>query len=326
VIHSVGVLDDGALLQQNWARFATVLAPKLAGAWHLHQLTQAGETGNTLDFFVLFSSAAALLGSRGQANHAAANAVLDAFAHYRQAHGLPALSINWGAWSEIGAAAERVRAQSQQMAAQGIGFIAPEQGLDAFAYLLQQRTTQVGVVPLNWAKSLAATTAHSPFYAEFAQTATTPLVHAITQPLRLRQQLVEAAGATRAQLLLDYLRTAAAQVLGLRNPAQIDPRQGLLDLGLDSLMAVELRNQLARTLEQPLPSTLIFDYPTVEELQQFLLQRLFDTEAAHPETTGPGATVSDTGHMNPSAVTNIMADLSLEELMAQVAEDFSTFA
>ena len=115
IIHSVGVLDDGALLHQSWSRFAKVLAPKIQGAWHLHELTLEVQ----LDFFVLFSSVASLLGNRGQANHAAANGFLDAFAHYRQSRGLPALSINWSGWSEIGAAAEQIRTQGRQMAAPG---------------------------------------------------------------------------------------------------------------------------------------------------------------------------------------------------------------
>ncbi|MEZ4681399.1 MAG: beta-ketoacyl reductase [Caldilineaceae bacterium] len=96
LIHSVGVLDDGLLLQQNWTRFAQVLAPKLQGTWNLYQALHATNSIETLDFFVLYSSAAGLLGNWGQANHAAANGVLDAFAHYGRAQGLPLLSIDWG--------------------------------------------------------------------------------------------------------------------------------------------------------------------------------------------------------------------------------------
>src|SRR5690606_25739266 len=103
VIHAAGVLDDGVLLQQNWERFRYVMAPKGTGAWNLHCLTQ----DRTLDFMIFFSSGASLVGSAGQGNHAAANAFLDMLAYYRTAQGLPTISINWGAWAEIGAAAER---------------------------------------------------------------------------------------------------------------------------------------------------------------------------------------------------------------------------
>ncbi|MCB0096761.1 MAG: SDR family NAD(P)-dependent oxidoreductase, partial [Caldilineaceae bacterium] len=102
IIHAAGVLEDGVLLRQNWPQFSKVLAPKMMGAWNLHQLTRE----MPLDFFILFSSAAGLLSSQGQANYAAANTFLDAFAHYRAGQNMPALSILWGAWSEVGTAAD----------------------------------------------------------------------------------------------------------------------------------------------------------------------------------------------------------------------------
>ena len=280
VIHSVGVLDDGVLLQQSWGRFAKVLTPKMQGAWHLHELTKA----MPLDFFVLFSSAASLLGSRGQANHAAANAFLDAFVHYRQAQGLPALSINWGAWSEIGAAAKMVRDNHHQMTTGGMGFISPQQGLATLAYLRKKQAGQVGVLPIDWSTFLTGGTAANLFYANFSQPADEPTLATTTEALSLRQQLAEADAGMRDQLLLQTLRRAVANVLGLRNPEQVDPRQGLVEMGLDSLMAIELRNHLTRCLEHPLPATLIFDYPTLTDLHRYLQQDVFkfkttDTDA-----------------------------------------------
>src|SRR4029078_1607065 len=101
VVHSAGALDDGVLLQQNWQRFQTVAAAKVIGSWHLHELTRE----LPLDFFVLFSSTASLLGHPAKSNSAAANGFLDALAHYRRAQRLPAISINWGPWEGIGLAA-----------------------------------------------------------------------------------------------------------------------------------------------------------------------------------------------------------------------------
>ncbi|MEL7334532.1 MAG: SDR family NAD(P)-dependent oxidoreductase, partial [Cyanobacteria bacterium J06560_2] len=125
VVHAAGVLVDGILQQLTWGKMESVLAPKVWGAWNLHQLTESYE----LDFFALYSSAASLLGSPGQGSHVAANSFLDALAHYRQAQELPAVSINWGPWAEVGsAAAEQVQ---RQMELQGIGAIAPQQGIQA---------------------------------------------------------------------------------------------------------------------------------------------------------------------------------------------------
>ncbi|MBL8164704.1 MAG: SDR family NAD(P)-dependent oxidoreductase, partial [Anaerolineae bacterium] len=150
VIHSAGVLDDGLLLHQDWERFAYVMGPKVNGAWYLHAET----LGQPLDFFVMFSSVASLLGSSGQGNHAAANAFMDALAYHRQASGLPALSINWGAWSEIGAAAERnVAGRASE---QGMGTISPADGLTILDRLMRGDAPQIGVTPMDWPKFLRA--------------------------------------------------------------------------------------------------------------------------------------------------------------------------
>ena len=133
VLHAAGMLDDSVITQLTAPRLRAVLAPKLDGAWHLHELTR----DRPLECFVLFSSAAALLGSPGQANYAAANAGLDALAHHRRALGLPALSINWGPWAEVGLAAAQAN-RGQRLALQGIDSITRAQGLQALGRLLSQ--------------------------------------------------------------------------------------------------------------------------------------------------------------------------------------------
>ncbi|MEM7125059.1 MAG: SDR family NAD(P)-dependent oxidoreductase [Chloroflexota bacterium] len=350
VIHSVGVLEDNLLIQQDWEKFARVLAPKMQGAWHLHEQTKE----LPLDFFVLFSSMTGLLGNRGQANHAAANTFLDSFVYYRRKQGLPALSINWGGWSEIGSAADLLRENRQLMAAIGQGTISPQQGIEAFAYLLNQNQTeddltQVGVMPMQWTKFMANANVATAFYANFevdAGDGEGSILPESLQTVNLVQQLAEANGEERAKMLLEYLRTAAAKVLGLRNPAQIDENQGLLDMGLDSLMAIELRNRLSRTLEQKLPSTLIFDYPTIVELHQFLLEKFAATYSVNETANGAmndlgNESVTNVGinaddgqidGLSPSKetphqpaqepVSTDIAELSAEELMSQIAEDF----
>jgi NADP-dependent 3-hydroxy acid dehydrogenase YdfG len=131
VIHAAGVLDDGVLLQQTPQRIHTVIAPKAIGAWHLHRLTD----GEALDFFVMFSSITAPFGSPGQGNYAAANAFLDGLAHHRRGLGLPALSINWGPWGQIGLAAHRQQGGMQGL--QGLSAIRTAVGLEIFGRLLE---------------------------------------------------------------------------------------------------------------------------------------------------------------------------------------------
>ncbi|MCL5997769.1 MAG: SDR family NAD(P)-dependent oxidoreductase, partial [Chloroflexi bacterium] len=284
VIHAAGVLDDGALLQQTWARFRTVMAAKVAGAWNLHVLTRA----LPLDFFVLFSSAAALFGSRGQANHAAANAFMDALAHYRRACALSALSINWGAWAQIGAAVKHH--VTERAVTQGVGVIEPEQGIKILDQMLGPSGTlaftQVGVVPFEW-----------PEYARRFAAGAVPalLVDLISnvQPVQAgdqRQQAVVARDETgktppadwadrlaeaplnrRRVLLITYVQEQAGRVLGI-NQNKLRERVALNEVGLDSLMAVELRNLLGSGLglKHALPATLVFDYPSIEALAGYL--------------------------------------------------------
>jgi acyl transferase domain-containing protein/ubiquinone/menaquinone biosynthesis C-methylase UbiE len=291
VVHSAGVLDDGVVLQQDWSRFARVLAPKVDGAWRLHVLTRDAP----LDFFVLFSSGASLLGSRGQANHAAANAFLDALAHHRRAQGRPALSINWGAWAEVGSVA-RLELR-ERMAALGMGTIPPQQGLDALGRLMAQRHPQVGVLDVDWSRAMATlgTTAASGFLAEVAvrnvtaATATSrgsAMTRGAAAPV-MRQRLEAAPAGQRLDLLAGFVRAEATRVLGPGSEEALDVTRPLRDVGLDSLMAVELRNALATGLSVPLPATLLFTYPTLESLVRYLAQDVLHLSPVAPAAAPP---------------------------------------
>ncbi|MEZ4868999.1 MAG: type I polyketide synthase [Caldilineaceae bacterium] len=267
IIHAAGVLDDGVLLHLNWARFQRVLAPKVAGAWHLHTQTQQ----LPLDFFVLFSSGAALVGTAGQANHAAANTFLDRLAHLRQAQGLPALSINWGRWSEIGAAARNQHgARLDQL---GFNTLAPQAGIAILARLLQQTGPQMGVLPVDWPTLLA----HAPqlrthsFLAEIVQ-AHTMTAPAAEKVISFRQTLLAALPTERFALLTDHIAQQVAQVLRLPTADELDHQQGFFDVGMDSLTSVELKNRLQNSLNCTLPSTLAFNYPTVAGLADYCRQ------------------------------------------------------
>jgi acyl transferase domain-containing protein/NADPH:quinone reductase-like Zn-dependent oxidoreductase/NAD(P)-dependent dehydrogenase (short-subunit alcohol dehydrogenase family)/acyl carrier protein len=269
VIHAAGALDDGVLLQQDWSRFAKVMAAKVSGSWILHTLTR--ET--PLDFFVLFSSAVSFLGHSGQGNHAAANAFQDALAHARRRQGLPGTSINWGAWGDVGAATRG--GVAERVAAEGFAALRPEEGLRALERVLTAKPAQVAIMDVSWPRLLAGSPAgrEQRLLAEMAREAPTRK-DASPAPRPAERSFLEefekAVPTRRSALLVQLVAKQAAKVLALDAARPLDLRQPLHELGLDSLMAVELRNALAKALGCPLPATLLFDYPTLEALASYL--------------------------------------------------------
>jgi myxalamid-type polyketide synthase MxaB len=314
IIHAAGVLDDGALLQQSWPRFLRVFAPKVQGALNLHRLSQ----GQALDFFVCFSSVASLLGTAGQANYAAANAFLDAFAHARRAQGEPFLAVNWGAWAEVGMAAAQVARSGAEMARRGEGAIAPAEGVEIFAHLLGGEAAQMGVLPFAWERYLQQSGREQPFY-NGLRTATPAAAVQQAAPARLRQQLAESEASQRPGLLMAQLQQSAAKILGMGDGVHFDPGVGLMQMGFDSLMAVELRNQLSRTLELSLPATLIFDYPTLRKLRDYLLERLDVLANGVPVAAAVPASESQ----REAVLNEDIALLSDDDLMAQIDAAFA---
>ena len=310
VIHAAGHLDDAVLTQQNWSRFADVLAPKTRGAWLLHRLT----ADKPLDFFVLFSSAAALLGAPGQSNHAAANAFLDGLAHYRRARGLPGLSVNWGAWSDIGAAAERNVAA--RIGKRGVGELSIEEGLGALERLLNQPLAQVGVIRADWprvAASLECAT-ERPFLERLAkaQPRSVALPAFLPSARPAIQNLESAPIEKRPRLLTALVRTQVAEILGVANLNALSDQRPFRDMGLDSLMALELRTRLktALALDAPLPATMAFDYPTIAALVDHLMIEFYGwtpPPAARPDHRGDQLALDDIEAMSDEDVDRLLA-------------------
>jgi acyl transferase domain-containing protein/acyl carrier protein len=292
VFHAAGVLDDGVLTQQRWERFATVLAPKVLGAINLATLTD----GLDLDLFVLFSSGASMLGSAGQGNHAAANAFLDALAHDRRARGAPAVSINWGPWAEIGAAASAEL--GVRMVSHGMGLMSPDEGIQALDAILRRSPVQIGVLPIDWSIFLGqfGVGKEPPVLAAFRREGVGRGEHASPseQEPELRARLADTIPSQREGLLVTHVVDRVARVLRLADAEAIDLDQPLVELGIDSLMALELRNTLARAAGCPLPATLLFDCPTPRALTRLLADKLLgatDTAAgdrrADPQSLPP---------------------------------------
>jgi acyl carrier protein len=277
ILHAAGVIEDHSLLEQNPESISTVLQPKWRGAWNLHTLTR----DQKLDFFVLFSSAAALLGSPGQANYAAANASLDALAEYRRSLGLPALSVQWGPWDGAGMAAKL----KNDPESTGLGRIDPDAGIKAVESLLIGQDAVAAVLPVSsWKRFVSQRPAGTS--ALFSLLTDTSARHGgadASQP-KQRQRFLEmirdVTAGERREMLREHLRSQTVHILSLPAQTRIDEDEALHDLGLDSLMAVELRNSLAASLDMQLPPTMVLDYPTLRTLTDFLLAEMFDDRRA----------------------------------------------
>jgi len=275
VIHTAGVLEDATLQQMSLEHFSKVMAPKVAGTWHLHKFTQ----NMPLDFFVCFSSIASLFGSPGQGNYAAANAFMDAFAHYRRSMGLPGLSINWGVWTS-GGMVDRLAIQHQnRIHTSGIGNIAPEQGMSALEQLLanQSQTEQVAVIPVNW----------SVLTQQLSNINKNSLLRELLQKDELEQntlkrnadqqildKLETVPAKERQEILREHLRMQVAQVLGSSSSDLPEINLGFMEMGMDSLMTVELKNRLQTQLGKKLSGTVAIEYPTIEKLSRYIFEEV----------------------------------------------------
>lgn len=313
VIHAAGLLADATILQMDAERFKQAYAPKVVGAWNLHELT----ADLSLDFFILFSSVAATLGMPGQVNYAAGNAFLDGLARFRTAQNLPAISINWGPWSEIGLAATQSN-RGDRLTQQGLKSISPAKGLEAMSHVMTRQSSQIHVVSLDankWCATQPAAARSSLFKELLSQTAPQTLEKK-AHGKNLRAELLDAeAGRQRRSLFDTHLREHVAQVLHL--PAsRIASDKPLKTLGLDSLMSIELRNRLEDALGVSLSASLIWNYPTVNALAPFLAEKMgipLDGQGQEPSAKEAEA--------KPSS--NELEGLDKDELEALLAEELS---
>ncbi|MGL4511934.1 MAG: SDR family NAD(P)-dependent oxidoreductase [Lacipirellulaceae bacterium] len=266
VVHAAGVLDDGLLTDLSPERLRRVLDPKTVGAWNLHTLTQdrSGPLAG-VERFVLFSSVAATLGSPGQANYAAANHALDALAHHRRSLGLAALTINWGPWAGGGMAAG---ATADAVRAKGISPLDPTAALALLGDLLDrpdETPAQVAVFDAQWDAMGRLMGGRRPpllgrVLGEGGETAPASRVDA-----ELRARVLALPPDERAAALESFVRDELARVIGVE-PQKLDPTQPLAALGLDSLMALELKNNLEAKLAFLLPMATLLEGPSVQTL------------------------------------------------------------
>ncbi|MDI2127094.1 type I polyketide synthase [Yinghuangia seranimata] len=273
VVHCAAVLDDGVVETLTEDRVAAVLAPKAYGAWHLHELTRHLD----LSAFVLFSSIAGVLGTAGQANYAAANAFLDGLAEARRAEGLPGTSLCWGYWAQrTEAGADLGDADIERLGRQGVRPMSSREGLVLFDSAITRDAPVLVPARLN----LPAPGA--PLLRGLLTRPAAPVGQGDREPPEagLARRVRSLPRANAEAVLLDVVRERTATVLGHADTGRIGPAVAFKDLGIDSLMALELRNALAELTGLKLPATLAFDHPNPGALARYL------TAGVHPDTGG----------------------------------------
>ena len=281
VVHAAGVLEDGVLESLGAEELDRVLAPKLDGALHLHQLTADRE----LAAFVMFSSAAALLGSPGQSNYAAANSFLDALAGYRRARGLPAMSLAWGLWAETGGMAGRLdEADLTRLTRTGLIALSAEEGLELLDAAIASGKALALPIRLD-TRALRAQAMDGSLPAVLRDLVQVPVRRTGGATGALARRLASMPEDEREAAVLEVVRTEAATVLGHASQAAIGAQRPLRELGFDSLMAVELRNRLNSVTGLRLPTTLVFDYPSPAALASYLVGEISGIHLSAAELT-----------------------------------------
>ncbi|MFC0003925.1 type I polyketide synthase [Micromonospora siamensis] len=265
IVHAAGLLDDRPVAGQTWESIDALFRSKVYGSWLLHE---AARDFDQLRFFVGYSSAASVVGGVSQSNYAAANAYLDGLMRWRAAQGLPGLAVNWGPWSEVGMSARLSAPHVRALENEGIRFFGPARALRALTALLAGSAPQIAVGECDWEKFVPAKPVGNALYERLVATEgraapTLDLAALLAKP---RHERVTA--------LADLVRTRVAAVLHLDDVDAVQPHLEFVQLGLDSLMAVELKNGLESAVRVPLAASVAFDHPSVEQLAEFLDRQL----------------------------------------------------
>jgi acyl transferase domain-containing protein/short-subunit dehydrogenase/acyl carrier protein len=273
IVHAAMVLDDAPIEHLSEERMWKALAPKMAGAWNLHTLTAE----LPIDFFILFSSMASVFGSQGQANYNAGNAFLDALAYYRRSRGLPALTVNWGVVGDVGHVASSAET-STRLTRLGMRAVPVSGMLDALDELMCSDAVQIAVAQLDWKDLLRAMGSRVP--ARFADLAGgTNAAEGVAGAISYARAILEADSTTRSTLLETYIRHHVAHAMGAA-PANIDTQRSLLNLGLDSLIAVNVRNRIKADFGVNVSLTTFMQGASIKALAAYLAEWLQERDCA----------------------------------------------
>jgi acyl transferase domain-containing protein/surfactin synthase thioesterase subunit len=290
VIHTAAVFDDAVLANLTGEQFERVLRPKMTGAWLLSRAT--GEFD--LDFFVLFSSVLSLWGGLGQAAYTAANSFLDTLAAERRSAGLPATVVNWGPWADVGLAERWGRAGASLWKQRGTSRVAPEICLDVLLRFLDSDPSQIAVCDTRWPDFLAQFAAPPALFRELVPAG--------------RETVARAEPGETPQGRVEVVRSHVGHVLGVDSAVPLN--QPLNELGLDSLLAVNLANRLRQALKVPVPTALLLKGPSIVGLVEELFGDAPASTATRATSNGSAARVEGDGWLifhrpNPGATTRV---------------------
>lgn len=330
VIHAAGIVDADQLIDLSVEKLHKILRSKVRGTWFLHQAC----LDQPLDFFVNFSSGASLLGSPLLAAYAAANAFLDAIAQLRRAAGLPALTVNWGFWDEVGMVARSQRELGRGFAPQGMYSFSPDQGLAALGWLMEEGAVQTAVMPANWPEwwQFHPRAAQSALFANLVQLemGRQPLhtLHATDAPTLTRDMVAATAEEQRPGLIEEFISEQLSRVLRI-DVEELDIHQSLGNLGIDSLMAVELRNHVQASLGIVIPVAQLLQDPSISQLAQGILDQLDDAPspvsqvAVTAEAVGAKDAGPHEGLIAKQALEKLdtMSDSEVEAMLNQMLDD-----
>jgi NADP-dependent 3-hydroxy acid dehydrogenase YdfG/acyl carrier protein len=266
VIHAAGILDDGALVNMDSERFKRVLKPKVEGTLNLHNAT----TDLELDFFILFSSAVSVLGSPGQGNYAAASSFMDAIAHFRQSLGLPAISINWGPWAEVGLAAKTTERLKEENSSTEhlIKVIKPDQGMEVLELLLDEPVAQISVLPFNLENllELYPPASEMPFF-EHARNSSTYFSRLYARP-NLQQDYVAPSNEIERKLVDLWQQTLHIDRVGIRD--------SFFELGGDSVLGAQIVTSIQKTFSIRINIQDTFKAFTIESIAKMIEAALIE--------------------------------------------------
>lgn len=284
VFHTAGVLADAPVKGQTWESFETVLSAKVYGTWLLHK---AVADLPSVRFFVGYSSVTSVLGTAGQSNYAAGNAFIDLLMRWRSEGGLPGLSINWGPWGEVGMAARLGDQQIRGLEERGFSFIKNAEGMRALLQSMARPQPQVIACKFDWGKYVAGLQQTNALFSKVAQGS------AVTKRSLDLDALLAMTRADRDAEVNEFVRAKVAEVLYFDSPDDLPPNPRFNELGLDSLVAVELKNGLEAALQVPLSASMLFDYPTIGAMVEYLSAQLVPEQVADEsgatEDVTPGA-------------------------------------